>query len=43
MENKEEEKLIKDKECASCKNMFDCKGKLRGISCINYQERKKNG
>lgn len=36
----EKKELIKDKECASCKHIFDCKGKPRETSCINYEERK---
>lgn len=36
-----EEKLIKNQECVSCKNLFTCKGKPRGIDkCLNYMERK---
>lgn len=37
-----EEKLIKNQECVSCKNLFNCKGKPRGIeACLNYSERTK--
>lgn len=33
--------LIKNQECVSCKKMFECKGKPRGIDrCLNYEERK---
>ena len=33
--------LIKNKECATCKEMFTCKGKPRGVErCLNYNERK---
>ena len=35
-----EVKLIKDRECISCSNMFDCKGKLRNTNCVNYEARK---
>jgi len=35
-----EEKLIKNQECVSCKNLFDCKGKPRGIErCLRYAQR----
>lgn len=37
-----EEKLIKNQECVSCKNLFNCKGKPRGIeACLNYSERQR--
>lgn len=35
--------LVYDRECASCKKMFECKGKRKNISCVNYEERKRNG
>lgn len=36
----EEEKLIKNMECATCKNHFECKGKPRTVEkCVNYIER----
>ena len=41
--NKKEEPLIKDRECVSCTKLFDCKGKRRGIQCLNYEERKRDG
>lgn len=35
------EKLIRDIECATCKKMYECKGKPIGVkNCINYVERK---
>lgn len=35
------QELIKNQECVSCKKMFECKGKPRGIDrCLNYEERK---
>lgn len=34
------DKLIKDTECIKCKHFFECKGKKRGISCINFVERR---
>ena len=37
-----EEKLIKNQECVSCKNLFNCKGKPREIeACLNYSERQR--
>lgn len=37
----EDGKLIKNQECVTCKNLFACKGKPRGIGkCLNYMERK---
>lgn len=39
--NENGEELIKNQECVSCKNLFTCKGKPRGITaCLNYAERK---
>ena len=39
--NENGEELIKNQECVSCKNLFNCKGKPRGITaCLNYAERK---
>ena len=38
METKE--KLIKDRECISCKRIFNCTGKTRGTNCIHFIERK---
>lgn len=39
--NEDGEELIKNQECVSCKNLFTCKGKPRGITaCLNYAERK---
>lgn len=39
-----EEKLIKNQECASCKKMFECKGKPRETkACVNYEKRKVKG
>ena len=35
--------LIKDRECLHCKHFFECKGKPRGVSCVNFEERKKDG
>lgn len=30
--------LIKNQECATCKRMFDCDGKLKGTTnCIGYE------
>ena len=38
----EDEKLIKNRECISCKNFFDCKGKPRKVErCVNRVEREK--
>ena len=38
-----DEKLIKNQECVSCRNLFNCKGKPRGIeACLNYSERRKD-
>lgn len=38
-----EVKLTFDRECATCKRMFDCKGKPKNTICVNYEERKKDG
>lgn len=32
--------LVKDRECIHCNKFFDCKGKPRGTSCLNFEERK---
>lgn len=35
-----EEKLIKNQECATCKNMYTCKGKPKNTQhCVNFSER----
>ena len=37
-----EEKLIKNQECITCMQLFDCKGKPRGVeACLNYIERRR--
>jgi hypothetical protein len=35
--------VVKDRECVSCSKIFDCKGKPRGVRCINYDKRKNDG
>jgi hypothetical protein len=36
--------LKKDRECAECANLFDCKGKPEGVKrCLNFKEVKKDG
>ena len=38
---KEEEKVIHDRECQSCKRLFVCNGKPADVKrCVNYKERK---
>lgn len=32
--------LTKDKECIKCEKVFDCKGKPKGIACVNFEKRK---
>lgn len=33
--------LVKDKECIYCQKMFECKGKMRGVTnCINFEQYK---
>ncbi len=40
-QQKQEEVLIKDRECIGCEHLCDgCKGKPRNTVCINYKERK---
>lgn len=40
----EEKPLKKDRECADCKKLFDCKGKPAGVKrCLNFEEVKENG
>lgn len=41
--NKKKVEVIKDRECVSCTKLFDCKGKPRGVTCVNYEERKRDG
>lgn len=39
-----EMKIVKDTECLHCKKFFDCKGKPKSnVSCVSYEERKKDG
>lgn len=40
-EAQEEPSLIKDRECINCEDLFDCMGKIRGVSCLRYKERRK--
>lgn len=38
---KEEEKLIHNRECQTCKKLFVCNGKPVDVKrCVNYKERK---
>lgn len=42
--NDKGEELVKGKECATCKNMYGCKGKPRSVeNCLNYAERTVGG
>ena len=37
----EEEKVIHDRECQTCKKLFTCEGKPADVKrCVNYKERK---
>ena len=37
----EEEKVIHDRECQTCKRLFVCNGKPADVRrCVNYKERK---
>lgn len=41
MQEANEVKLVHDKECASCKKLFDCKGKPKEVkACVGFEERK---
>lgn len=40
IKEKQPEELRKDRDCISCARFFGCKGKPRGINCINYEVRK---
>ena len=35
--------LVKDKGCVYCEKVLDCKGKIKGTNCLQFEERKKNG
>ena len=42
--NTEEKPLKKDRECAECEHLFDCKGKPEHVKrCLNFKEVKKHG
>ena len=39
-----EEKLKKDRECAECRKLFDCKGKPGHVKqCLNFERVNENG
>lgn len=42
MSKQEDFKLVKDRDCIGCKKLFDCKGKPRGILCVNKVDVKRN-
>ena len=40
---KDKPDLVKDKECINCNRLFDCKGKMRGVThCINFEQYKED-
>lgn len=40
--NRQQNNLVKDRECLHCEKFFDCNGKPRDIKqCVNFTERKK--
>ncbi len=42
--NTEQKPLKKDRECAECEHLFDCKGKPEHVKrCLNFKEVRKNG
>lgn len=42
--NTEEKPLKKDRECAECRKLFDCKGKPEHVErCLQFERVKENG
>ena len=38
---KNDERIVKDKECIHCEKFFDCEGKPAKVkACLNFTERK---